>query len=108
MDIYLITTIRHPSKQFREDGTFYMHRDCRCVGFADTREEGESWVLENVMDINENGYYPLAVVEKSSTGIYSFPDIKGTSWFEWDEDDNKYTRTVCPEEFKQIVGFGIG
>ena len=110
--IYIITTIEHPSTRYRKDGTTYEHRANRSVGHAETYKEAEEWITDNVMDINEAGYYPYTVVEAYKPGIYMYG--MEPIFFEWDTSctirrDKGYVKLDdTPEEFKQIVGYGLG
>ena len=105
--IYTVTTLEHTKPKYRKDGSSYESRSMRCVGYAATLKEATTWVTDNVMDINEAGYYPFAVIESVSPGIYMF-DMDAT-WFEWDDAQNAYKQLdKCPKEYEKVIGFGIG
>jgi len=96
--IYTITTLR---------GT--IHNGIRCVGFTHELETAIEMVEDNAMDINENGYYHFAVIEKVLPGIYNIE--LDHIWFKWRKDKEGgpgYVRIDKPDQFKRICGFGIG
>jgi len=105
--IYTITTIEHLKPKYRKDGSSYEYRSMRCVGYLEMFEDAEDAVLKNAVDINEAGYYPYAVIEAVTEGIYSH-DLHPV-WYEWDSEKEGYKRLdKTPEEFKRIIGFGMG
>jgi len=60
MSVFAITTIR---------GTDPDALDLRTVGFFETAQKATK-ALKNHGDLNEAGYYPLAIIEKVEFGLY--------------------------------------
>jgi len=93
--IYTITTIRHA-----------LHAGNRAVGFAYKFEDAEQWIKDNVLNINECGYYPYAVIEPVTEGIYCYP--RKEYWYKFNSEKDSYEPCEKPERFKQIVGWSLG
>ena len=105
--IYTITTLERSKPKYREDGSSYEARSMRCVGYMKKQEDAVTAVLDNAMDINEAGYYPLVVIEGIDQGIYSH-DLYPL-WFEWSDSEECYVQLdEAPVEFAKMIGFGIG
>lgn len=80
------------------------YADGRTVGYYLDFENAENSVIYNDLDINEDGYYPYAVIEEVSEGLYTVPRIE--FWYKWIND--KYERIDKPEEIKCICAFSMG
>jgi len=93
--IYTITTIRG-----------FLAGGSRAVGYAFKFEDAESWLKDNVMDINEMGYYPFAVIEPVEEGIYMHPHVE--HWYQYDKEKNQYEPCEKPERYKQVIGWSLG
>ena len=93
--IYTVTTIRHA-----------LAAGNRAVGFYHTFEEAEEALKENVMDINECGYYPYGVIEIVPPGIYTYP--REELWYFFNKDKGVYESCEKPERFQQVVGWSLG
>jgi hypothetical protein len=78
----------------------------RAVGFFHEFENAERVVVNNYGDINEMGYYPFAVIEKTEPGIYMYD--REEYWYQWNRETKCYERIEKPERFKQVVGWGLG
>ena len=78
----------------------------RAVGFFHEFEIAEKAVIYNSLDINEMGYYPFAVIEEVTPGIYSFS--RKEYWYQWNRVTKCYERIEKPERFKQVVCWGLG
>lgn len=94
--IYTVTTLR----------SVLMDSRSRCVGYYHDFKDAEEIVLDNVMDINEMGYYLYAVIEEVSPGIYTFP--RPEYWYKWDVSKAKYVDCSKPEKFMRTVGWSMG
>ena len=94
--IYTVTTLR---------GSLY--GGTRCVGFYHDLQTAIDAVEENACDINECEYYPFCVIEKTSPGIYSLDDLVGI-WFRWHRKHGYQRIDKKPDNFKCVIGFGIG
>jgi len=94
-EIHTITTVRGA-----------LHAGSRAVGYYFTLDEAIDRVLNNALDINENGYYPYAVIETISPGIYSFP--REELWFKWNHDKEQYEECPKPERFEKYVAWSLG
>jgi hypothetical protein len=93
--IFTITTVRHA-----------LQAGNRAVGYYTTFEEADEIVRENVMDINESGYYFYAVIEELMPGIYMYP--RKELWYKWSRDKEAYEACDKPERFQQVVGWSLG
>lgn len=93
--IYTITTVESAI----EDGY-------RSVGYAYDFKTAETWLIENILDINESGSYPFAVIEPLLEGIYMHPYKE--YWYEWNCKKNGYEPCEKPVNFKQIIGWSLG
>lgn len=93
--IYTITTVRHA-----------LQAGSRAVGFYYDQEVAIDNLVNNVMDIYEEGYYPYAVIECLTQGVYVYP--REELWFRWNRDNGKYEPCEKPERFKQTVGWSLG
>lgn len=93
--IYTITTVRGA-----------LQAGSRAVGFFHNVEEAEEALKKNIMDINECGYYPFAVIESVSPGIYMYP--RDEFWYKFNRKTEEYEPCEKPERFKQIIGWSLG
>lgn len=93
--IFIVTTVRGA-----------MVAPSRCVGFYYTYEEAENAVLNNDLDIAEEGYYHYCVIEEHFAGVYNFDGLNQW-WFRW-HGDKMYHPCEKPEKFKRTVCFGMG
>lgn len=93
--IYTITTVRHA-----------LGAGSRAVGFAYTFNDADKWLRDNIMSLNELGYYPFAVIEPVTEGIYSFP--RKEYWYKFNKEKERYEPCEKPERFKQVVGWSLG
>ena len=78
----------------------------RCVGFFHELENAHEWLRLNEGDINEDGYYPFAVIEEVKPGFYTFP--REERWYQWNKDTKRYVPCEKPERFKSTFGWGMG
>ncbi len=95
MPIYTITTVRGA-----------LESPNRSVGFAYKFEDADKWVRENIMNINECGYYPFAVIENVTQGIYCFP--RKEHWYKFNKEKDSYEPCEKPERFKIAIGWSLG
>jgi|GEM_PF-2908754 len=93
--IYTVTTIRY----FAEAGR-------RAVGFFHEFDVAVDALVENYCDINEDNYYPYAVIEGVRPGFYMVP--REEFWYKWDEDKQEYISCEKPDRFKNIVAWSLG
>ena len=93
MKIYLVATIKDIDSL-----------ESRTVGCAETLEEAQRWVENNVCDIFEY-YYRYAVIEDVGPGIYAATEATSI-WYEW--IDGKYTQIEKPKELEHVICFTIG
>ena len=94
--IYAVTTVRGS-----------LGSNPRTVGFFHEFGLAEQTLKENIMDINEMGHYPYAVIERISPGIYNYP--REEMWYRWNNATEGYERILeKPERFRKVVGWGIG
>ena len=93
--IYTITTIRPAA-----------HQSHRAVGFYYTFSDADLAVRENACDIYECGYYPYAVIEPVTEGIYCHP--RKENWYKWNRLKKAYEPCEKPARFKQIIGWSLG
>ena len=97
--IYTVTTIQtfeDPKQPKRK----------RCVGFFYDINDAKQAVLENWLDIAEEGRYNYAVIEDFQQGLYSIGEEKNQLWFEWNNES--YIPIEKPARFRRVVNFGIG
>jgi hypothetical protein len=110
MKLWTLTTVRFCKILGRDDKPVESF-DSRCVGVFRKADEAIDVALNNYGDIYECGYYPLLVIEKTTTGLYPFHggDFE-QYWYTWvgDEETGGYQPTERPEMFKNTVGWGIG
>jgi len=94
--IYTITTIpRIP------------HKFSRCVGFFFNLKIAEDEVINNSLDISEEGYYSYCVIEEVKPGIYFFPRME--KWYKWNPQTELYDLLIeKPSRFNNVCCFGIG
>jgi len=93
--IFIVTTIRHA-----------LNVGSRAVGYFNTFKEAEDALVNNIMDINECGYYPFAVIEPTTPGFYTIP--REEFWYRWNNDIHEYEPCPKPERFNKICGWGLG
>jgi hypothetical protein len=93
--IYTITTIERALASGK-----------RAVGFFHEFDYAEKAVIHNMLDINEMGYYPFVVIEKTEPGFYTYP--REEFWYQWNRETKCYERIEKPERFRQVVGWGLG
>lgn len=93
--IYTISTIRS-----------FLAGGCRTVGYAHDFYEAEEWVKENIMDINECGYYPFVVIEPMPQGIYIHPTKE--FWYEYNKDTSTYESCEKPDRYKHTIAWSMG
>lgn len=79
----------------------------RCVGYYSDKEKAIKSVKYNACDLNEAGYYPYAVIENVSEGIYQYD--QNPIWFKFNENTEQYEESKRPYFIgKHLIGFGIG
>lgn len=93
--IYVITTVRHT-----------IEAGMRSVGFYYEFNFAEVEVEHNAFDINEAGYYPYAVIEEITQGLYSYPIIE--HWYKFNREKDRYEACEKPDKFKKICGWSLG
>lgn len=93
--IYTITTVRAA-----------LNAGSRCVGYYETFQEAEYAIKNNIMDINEHGYYKYAVIENIEPGIYNYN--RREIWYQWNVDKEQYEECPKPERFLKVCGWAIG
>lgn len=97
--IYTISTIRSPG---------FSH--IRCIGFFHELDVAIKAVENNDMDMNEDGYYHYALIEKVGPGFYNLAYLTIEDheiWFKW-HNIRGYQRCEKPDHYKRTVCFGIG
>lgn len=101
--IYTVTTIKTIYPYKNPVHTYYLGR--RCVGWFHSLADAQGAVERNDCDIYEEGYYPFAVIEETSEGLYN---VVGNNeyWYQWIEDG--YKRIMKPKSLSHTCGFGIG
>ena len=96
MKIYTVTTVRGA-----------LAAGSRAVGYYETFEEAEDVVINNILDICEEGYYHYAVIEEVEPGIYTIPRTE--IWYRWDREKGQYINLPeKPERFKQVAAWSLG
>ena len=93
--IYTITTIRG-----------FLAGGSRAVGYFHKFEDADVALRDNVMDINECGYYPYAVIEPVEEGIYMHP--REEHWYRYNKEKDQYEPCEKPDRYKQVVGWSLG
>lgn len=106
--IYTITTIENPTERTNIKGGTYMSRGSRTVGYMFNFGDAHHLLTNNACDLNEAGFYPLAVIECFGEGIYpcTHEEYEAT-WYEWNKEQELYQQIECPEEYTNIIGFGM-
>ena len=95
--LYAVTTIEN-----RARGSAARRTPAVCM----TLDRAKEIVEKNEGDIWEC-FYMYAVVETVIPDrLYSFSGER--YWYEWNLDKGCYLSIECPEQYKDIVGFGIG
>lgn len=92
------------------------HPTSRCWGWFETLEQAEEYLYKDYGDIHEGGTNTWAVIEKSESGICPSFYQSETRWYQFipNEDGfhrfNGYTvqQIECPEQFKNVLGWGLG
>lgn len=93
--IYTVTTIRHA-----------LDAGSRSVGYFHEFSNAEQALTQNIMDINECGYYPFAVIEVLHPGFYVYP--REELWYKWNRYAGVYEPCDKPDRFKQVCGWSLG
>ena len=93
--IYTISTIRS-----------FLAGGCRVVGYSHDFDKAEEWVKDNVMDINEDGYYPFVVIEPMPEGIYVHPEKE--FWYRYCEGSDTYESCDKPDRYKHTIAWSMG
>jgi len=96
-EYYTITTIEPGKNRIKHS---------RCVGFTTDKMRAVDIVSHNYGNINEEGYYKYAVVERIEPGLY--PSVLEAIWFQWNKDKKRYDGCTVPKGLGHIVNFGIG
>ncbi len=103
--IYVLTTIG-----FRENDEPHF----RTVGWFPSPEEAVEIVEGNYGDLEEQGYYKYAVIEKQECGLYPTEYIDESVWLEFEATGERADRVVTakkiprPERFEGVCNFGLG
>ena len=96
MPIYTVTTLRGA-----------LAAGNRAIGYFETFKEAEEVVINNELDICEEGYYHYAVIEEVHPGIYTVPRTE--IWYKWNREKGQYENIIeKPDRFKQICGWSLG
>ena len=96
-----------------DDGIFYFvgvlrHRGAIPVvaGIYPTREDAVESVKDNVCDINEAGYYPIALVEQvESIGMH--PIAPKRQFYKYNREDDKYYEIEDPIEYQRAYNIVV-
>lgn len=95
-DIFIITTVSD-----------FDDIDVRCVGYFFSFNEARLSVINNSMDIAENGSYKYCVIERMPEGLYP-ETINNYKQFWFQFQDGKYVDIDDPQEAKRTVAWGMG
>lgn len=103
--IYVVVTVR-------------WHGDARAVGFYYDKDDAAECIERNLGDIHEDGFYPLALIERTKPGLYPVDLAPETeTWYRWTgprhhigttERGKGYTQCEKPDKFKRTLCFGLG
>lgn len=114
MKLYAVVTIEQVTR-YREDGSSYIINDTRIPGIYTTLEAAKSCVENNDGDIWEMSYNLVVIEETETDRLYPFSLSDTQYWYEWkgatgDEGigTKGYVACECPEQYKQMCGWGIG
>lgn len=97
---YFISSVR----QVVNENTLISTTDTRCWGFFTSKKKAIKAVTENWTDINEDGYYPYAVIETYTEGLIS--GMNEVLWFEehyekMSDQEIKDLYYKLPEEYRK-------
>ena len=110
MILFTVATVRE-ERITAGHGEFYTQPASRCVAVCSNIERATSIVENNIFDIYEMGHYKWAVIEEIETDHrYGGTSETPALWYEWQGgfEDGKYVRIETPEDFVNVVGFGMG
>ena len=96
MKIYTIMTFRN----LIDGGT----QGDRVIGYFRTLKKAQRIVEDNIGDINEDNYYPYAVIEEVEHGIYPVSTV--AYYYHWNGE--KYVPIDKPKELNHIVSVTMG
>ena len=104
---YFIATVRR-YKDVNANGIEYETEDSRTWGFYKSKRKAIRAVEENWSDMNEDGYYPWAVIGTYYEGLIgqSFDEGDEEIWFEQNikelsNDELKEIYDNCPEDYRE-------
>ena len=108
MKLYSVTTIRQERAR-NLAGNEYISTDPRCVGVFSTLEKAKEIIEQNIGDIYEY-WYPWAVIETIDVDFLYGGFDREEYWYEWKSDGQtgKYVSIEKPDDWKNIVNWGIG
>jgi plasmid replication initiation protein len=107
--IYVLITIGIPIEEQANNKAWPTDYKERVVCWYRDLDKIEKILNDNLGDINEDGYYNFAVVEKTLEGLYNFNGDKDAElWYKWDKEKENYQRCNKPRCFDSTIGFGIG
>ena len=126
--IYVVTTVRFgykwSSKRRNADGIYHSYRkqthpnqhkhftiiDKRTWGWFSELKDAKRAIKENWADMYE-GDYEYAVIEKTAEGILHGGRLPREWWFKWEgswEKGGYKPGDFKPQEYHNVIGFGLG
>jgi hypothetical protein len=94
--IYALTTIGDPNRT----GPGPMR--CRTVGYFWALEQAEEVLTEDYGDLDEEMFYPWAVIEEVCPGVY--PDVRSQRFWEYDRQAERWKKADgCPASLQAHV-----
>jgi hypothetical protein len=108
MKLYTVTTIRE-TPAIGRTGKEYMKTDTRCVGVFSSLEKAKEIVEENIGDVFEY-CYTWAVIEIIAVDYLYGGFDREEYWYKWqgDGETGTYISIEKPEDWKNVVNWGIG
>jgi hypothetical protein len=96
-EIFIVSTIKADDSKRHPLG-----RDTRSWGYGWSFDDAEEMLYSDIDD--ECGYYKYAVIEMVSPGVYT--QALALQWYV--SDNGVWAKCDRPEEYANIINFGIG
>lgn len=109
MDIYFVTCIGYTADYLDEIDFSKGELRNRCWGYYLDLALAKKDVIDNAVDIAEEGYYNYAVIEKVPEGLLPAAlGITEVQWFKYNKNTDKYEECEKPKWSNNTICWAIG
>lgn len=85
-------------KQFKSE-----HSLGDTIGIFKDKDEALKRILNNQLDMSENGYYKYVVLFPINEGLYSVSNPENEKWYKWDKENKKYITIDRPKFIENLA-----